>query len=325
MTAPTDPGRDTPDTPGRSKDPVVSVVLVSYNTKNLTLNGLAALRAATARVPIEVIVVDNASADGSADAIAELDDVTVLRLDTNVGFARAANHGAARAIGRYLLLVNPDTEPIGDVIGELVAFADAHPEHRVYTGRTLREDGTDDGRSAHALPSLWGYVCFATALSSIFRSSARFNPDELPAFDRARGGEVPAVSGCLLLVDLVLWRELGGFSNEYFMYSEDIDLSARARDLGARPVLVPTALLKHVGGAASSTVNKRVMVLRGKIEYVRRRWSRPRAATAGLLLRTGVAVRAIAGPGWRDVWRQRSVWGAGWTGTSAKAATVRSW
>ncbi|MGI5178511.1 glycosyltransferase family 2 protein [Dactylosporangium sp. CA-152071] len=303
-----------------SLDPLVSVVLVSYNTRELTLKNLAGLQAGTA-VPIEIIVVDNASTDNSAAAIGHAyPEVRVLHQPVNLGFGNAVNLGAAHAKGRWILLINPDTEPVGDVIRTLVEYAGSHPEYRIYTGRTLRADHTDDGHSVHALPSLWGYVCFATGLSSLRRRSQLFNPDELPGLDRVIGGEVPAVSGCLLLIDRPLWEQLGGFTPDYFMYSEDIDLSARARDLGARPVLVPEAQLLHVGGAASSTVNKRIMVLRGKTTFVRLRWSPGRAKVARLLMSAGVLVRSAAGAGWRDVWRQRATWLSGWPAPTAPAA-----
>lgn len=295
-----------------NQEPLVSVVLVSYNTREHTLKNLAALQAGTV-VPIEVLVVDNASTDNSAAAIGHAyPEVRVLRQPTNLGFGNAVNLGAAQARGRWILLINPDTEPIGDVIRTLVEFAATHPANRIYTGRTLRADHTDDGHSVHALPSLWGYCCFATGLSSVFRRSGRFNPDELPGLDRAIGGEVPAVSGCLLLIDRPLWEQLGGFTPDYFMYSEDIDLSTRARALGARPFLVPEAQLLHVGGAASSTVNKRIMVLRGKATYVRLRWTPGRARAAKALMAVGVLLRAAVGKGWRDVWMQRHTWLAGW-------------
>jgi GT2 family glycosyltransferase len=314
--------------------PAVTVIVVSYNTRELTLRGLAGLRAAGTTVPFDIIVVDNASTDGSADAIdAAMPGTTVVRMDRNVGFAGAVNRAAAQATGDWLLLVNPDAEPVGDLIGALVGYATAHPGHGIYTGRTLHADGTDDGRSAWGLPSLWAYACFATGLSTVARGSRWFNPEALPDYDRRTAREVPAVSGCLLLIDRVLFDKLGGFSPAYFMYSEDLDLCTRAAAYGARPVLVPDAKLLHVGGASSSSVTKRVMVLRGKCTYLRLHWSGPKAAAGRALLATGVLVRAVGGVllrrgGWGDVWRQRSVWLAGWSGpgngTSANAATVRS-
>lgn len=299
--------------------PIVTVIVVSYNTRELTLRSLASLAAASGSVPYEVILVDNASTDDSAGAVDRSGlAAKVLRLPRNVGFARAVNAGAAHARGQYLMLLNPDATPVGDVVDALLGFALAHPRHRVYAGRTLRADGTDDGRSVFALPSLWSYLCFATGLSTVFRRSRLFNPDELPGLDRAVPAEVPAASGCLLLLERAFFESIGGFSPAYFMYSEDVDLCARAAAAGAAPVLVPAAKVVHVGGASSTSAGKRVMVLRGKTTYLRLHWSRQRAAAGRALLAAGVAVRAagsrVTGRAgyWREVWAQRSTWLAGW-------------
>jgi GT2 family glycosyltransferase len=299
--------------------PLVSVVLVSYQTRELTLGCLAALREACTAVPYETIVVDNASTDDSADTVAAaVPEARVVRLAHNVGFGRAVNAGAELAQGRWLLLVNPDTEPVGDVVAAFVAAARARPDAKLYTGRTLRPDHTDDGRSCFGLPSLWSLVCFATGLSTVFRRSRWLNPEELPGLDRSRPAPVPAASGCLLLIERETFERLGGFTPDYFMYSEDIDLCVRAAALGAGPVLVPEAQVTHLGGAASTSVNKRVMVLRGKCTYLRLRWPGRRAAAGRALLASGIALRALgsrltgrAGY-WRDVWAQRTTWLAGW-------------
>lgn len=299
--------------------PMVSVIVVSYHTRELILRCLRALYAQSQAVPFEVIVVDNASTDGSAEVVeAEFPTARVVRLAQNVGFARAVNAGAERASGRYVMTLNPDAELVGDVIGEFVLFATDRPGLRVYAGRTLDLSGADDGHSAFALPSLWAYFCFATGLSTVFRRRQFFNPENLPALDRSVAVPVPAASGCLLMVDRGLWQELGGFAPDYFMYSEDIDLCARAAEHGATPTLVPAARVLHVGGAASTSVGKRVMVLRGKSTYLRLRWSSSRAALGRGLLAAGVAVRAagatLTGRAtyWREVWAQRRLWLAGW-------------
>jgi GT2 family glycosyltransferase len=311
-------------------NPVVTVVVVSYNTRELTVRGLKALRAASSSVPFEVVLVDNASSDGSADAVEQAGlGARVVRLPENVGFARAVNAGAAHARGQYLLLLNPDAEPVDDVIGALVTFATVNPAHKVYAGRTLGAEGNDDGRSVFGLPSLWGYVCFATGLSTVFRRSRFFNPEELPGLDRTVATEVPAASGCLLLLEKTFFDSLGGFSPAYFMYSEDVDLCARATAAGASPILVPAARVVHVGGASSTSVGKRVMVLRGKTTYLRLRWPRRRAALGRALLAAGIAVRAagarVTGRAgyWTEVWRQRSIWLAGWPPADAAREQAR--
>ncbi|WP_433318531.1 glycosyltransferase family 2 protein [Micromonospora chersina] len=303
--------------------PSVSVLMVSYQTRELTLRALGGLRDTCVGTPYEVVVVDNASTDHAAEAVAAaFPSATVDRLPVNVGFGRAVNRAATHARGEWLLLMNPDTEPDGDVITALVAYAAEHPEHGIYTGRTLHVDGTDDFRSCFALPSLRGYLAFALGLSTVGRRvhwlGRWFNPEELPGYDRTQPREVPAVSGCLMLIRRDLFTELGGFTPDYFMYSEDIDLCTRAAALGAHPVLVPHARLRHLGGASSSTANKTMMVLRGKCTYVRLHWPRRRAAAARALLAMGVGLRASIGAllrrgsAWRTVWRNRGTWLPGW-------------
>nr|MDT0658332.1 glycosyltransferase family 2 protein [Micromonospora sp. DSM 115978] len=299
--------------------PAVSVIMVSYQTRDLILRSLTTLRETCTSEPYEVIVVDNASADGSADAVAAaFPDARVVRMARNVGFGRAVNAGARYATGRWVLLLNPDTEPVGDLVGQCVRFARAHPRHRIYVGRTLRPDGSDDGRSVFGWPSLWGYVCFATGLSTAFRRSALFNPEELPGLDRAVPVRVPAGSGCLLLVDRALFTALAGFTPDYFMYGEDVDLCYRASRFGAQPVLVPQARVVHHNGAASSSVGKRVMLMRGKTTFLRLRWSPTRARAGLALLAAGIAARAagarLTGRAgyWRAVWTQRRTWLDGW-------------
>lgn len=312
--------------------PSVSVLMVSYHTRELTLRALGGLHNNCASTPYQVVVVDNASGDGTAEAVAAaFPTATVDQLAVNVGFGRAVNRAATHARGEWLLLMNPDTEPVGDVIAALVGYATEHPEHGIYTGRTLHTDDTDDLRSCFALPSLRGYLAFAMGLSTLGRRvrwlGPWLNPEELPGYDRTQPREVPAVSGCLMLIRRDLFAELGGFAPDYFMYSEDIDLCTRAAVLGARPVLVPHARLRHLGGASSSTPNKITMLMRGKCTYLRLRWPRRRAAAGRALLAAGVGMRAGAAAllrresAWRTVWRDRGVWLPGWPAPQGDGAT----
>jgi GT2 family glycosyltransferase len=304
--------------------PDVSVVIVSYNTRELTQRCLRQLLdSRTDAVSFDVTVVDNASADGSADAIAAaFPEVRLIRLADNVGWGRAVNRGAVASAGEYLQLLNPDAAPVGHPVTELHRFARQHPQHRIYTARTLHADGTDDMYCCWGLPSLRGYLGFATGLSTAFPASSWTNPEGLPGYDRRSVREVPAVSGCAMLIERDLFNQLGGFDPQYFLYSDDIDLCTRAAALGARPVVVPDAAVVHVGGASSSSEGQSIKILRGKATYVRRHWSRPRARLALGLLVAGIGVRAVGktvlgrdrarGVDWTAVWRERRVWSAGW-------------
>jgi GT2 family glycosyltransferase len=304
--------------------PDASVVIVSYNTRELTLRCLRELRASrTSDVSFDIAVVDNASVDGSADAIAAgFPDVRLIRLAENVGWGRAVNRGVVATDGEYVLLLNPDTTPIGHPVADLVTFARRHPEHGLYTGRTLRPDGSDDGYSAWGLPSLWSFFCFASGLSTLLPRQRWANPEGLPHYDRRSVREVPAISGCCMLVERGLFYRLGGFDPVYFLYSDDIDLCTRARSLGARPVIVPDAAVVHVGGASSSSDEQRVRLLRGRATYVRRHRPRSRRGLALGLMTAGVGLRALGasvlgkdrsrGVDWVSVWRERRIWLAGW-------------
>lgn len=296
----------------------VSIVVISYNTKELTLDMLSRLPAACAGVTAEIIVVDNASADGSADAIcAAFPDLTVARSATNLGFARAVNLAAAQAHGRYLLLVNPDTRPDGPFVTELVETADKNPDAGIYGGRTVREDGSDF-LAGYGFPTLWSSFCFAALLSTVARRSRVFNPEELPALDRSQPGPVPAISGCLFMINRELFALLGGFDPQYFMYCEDADLCLRATRHGAAPMLVPSARVIHLVGRSSSTSErpgprKVEMLLKGKITFLDKNWSRPRARVGRALLSVGVWLRGVLGKEpWRTVWRNRREWKNGW-------------
>ncbi|MFV2018055.1 glycosyltransferase family 2 protein [Micromonospora sp. LOL_023] len=304
--------------------PDVSIIIVSYNTSELIRRCLTELYASlTPQVTAEVVVVDNASGDVSADAIAtHFPQVRLVRLTTNVGFGRGVNRGAMVSSGRYLLCLNPDTLPVGHPVTELVTFADQHPGHGLYTGRTLHPDGTDDNYSCWGMPSLWSVFGFASGLSTAFRGRAWADPEGLPDYDRRSVREVPALSGCILLIERELFGRLGGFDPQYFLYSEDIDLSARARELGARPLLTPTAQVVHLVGASSSSDGQRIRLLRGKATYLRRHWSPLRARIAVGMLAAGVGLRAIGktvlgrdrsrGVDWVGVWRARADWAAGY-------------
>ena len=141
--------------------PALSVIVVSYNTRAMTLDCLASLRDET-RADFETIVVDNASTDGSAEAIAAAFPEMVLLAETaNHGFAGANNLAARRARGEYLLLLNPDTLVLDGAVDRLLAFARARPEAGIWGGRTLYGDRSLNPASCWGRMTLWNLFCRA--------------------------------------------------------------------------------------------------------------------------------------------------------------------
>jgi N-acetylglucosaminyl-diphospho-decaprenol L-rhamnosyltransferase len=301
--------------------PGVSIVIVSYRCREAARACLASIFEHRPEVAFEVIVLDNASGDGTAEMVAsEFPDVRLLALEDNLGFAAGCNRAAEEARGEYVLLLNPDTVVHEGAIDNLVGFARARPEHGLYGGRTLDPDGSVNPGSCWALPSLWSLTCFATMLSWAFKGSRLFDPEAIGGWRRDTVREVGIVTGCLLLVPTPLWRELDGFDTRFFMYGEDADLALRAHALGFRPAITPESVVTHEIGVSSSTrPDKLVLLFRGKVTLLRKHWSPVRRRLGITLLLLGVGARALlasvrsAGSedratAWPAVWAARRSW-----------------
>jgi hypothetical protein len=302
-------------------NPVVSVVIVSYNVRDWIARCLASLPAATSH-ELEVIVVDNASGDGSADVVAEaFPGAQLVRNEHNVGFARAVNRGADLAKGEYVLLLNPDGWAEPGSIDALVAHARAHPEYVVVGGRTVTPDGDLDPRSCWAAPSLWSLASSALMLSTLRPGHPLLDPEAMGGYRRDHARPVDIVTGCLFLVALEDWRALGGFDERFFVYGEDAEFCLRATaETGRACAVTPDAVMVHAVGASSATrPDKHELLLAGKVTLVRSRWTRLRASAGTGLIVAGVGVRVLAervGVGrrdtdWAEVWRRRRRWRRG--------------
>ena len=190
----------------------VSLLIVTYQCGTAARDCLASIYETTSGVEFEVVVVDNASTDGTADLVrAEFPQARLLALDENIGFARGVNLAASEAEGEYLLLLNPDTVVHEGAVANMVEFARRRPGHGLYGGRTLRPDGTVDPGSCWGQPSLWSLFCFASMLSTAFKRSRVFNPEALGGWQRDSVREVGVVTGCLLLAPRTVWEQLDGF------------------------------------------------------------------------------------------------------------------
>lgn len=297
----------------------LSIVIVSYNTREATL---ACIESAVIAAPsdTEIVLVDNGSRDGSADAVrARFPAAVVVEAGGNLGFARGVNRGVSASSGEYVLLLNPDTISKPGSLSALVNFALEHPEYGIYGGRTLRPDGTTDPSSCWGAPSLWSLTCFATGLSTAFRRNRLFDPESLGRWDRDSVREVPVITGCLLLMRRDDWNALGGMDEVFFLYGEDAEFSLRAARAGLRPVIVPEAVIVHeVGGSTSSNGVKMSMVMAGKVTMLERSWSASRARAGIALLVFGTGLRAalerLTGRHgtWRRVWSRRADWKPGY-------------
>lgn len=300
--------------------PDVSILLVTYRCRDEAAACLRSIYETAGGPEVEVVVLDNASGDGTAELVAsEFPQARLVASDENLGFALGVNRAAEQASGEFVLLLNPDMEVHPGAIQALVEFARAHPEHGLYGGRTLDPDGSVNPGSCWGAPSLWSLFCFAALLSTTFKRNGLFDPESLGGWKRDSVREVDIVTGCLLLAPRTLWQELGGFDTRFFMYGEDADLSVRARALGYRPAITPDAVVTHEIGVSSATrEDKLILLFRGKATLLRKHWRGPRLRLGLALLSAGVGLRALlavlgrrsegrAGA-WPEVWRERQDW-----------------
>ncbi|MEQ9096881.1 MAG: glycosyltransferase family 2 protein [Phycisphaerales bacterium] len=317
-----------------TNDSRVAILVISYNTKEMTLACLRTIREGASKTSHEVIVVDNASSDGSADAILrEFPGFRVIASEDNLGFARANNLAATHATAERLLLLNPDTLVDPGAIDELVTFADRNPKAGIWGGRTRFGDGSPNPTSCWRRPTPWSVFCSASALAGLFKGSRLFNPESLGVLPDGAELPVDVVTGCLLMIDRELWEKLDGFDPAFFMYGEDADLCLRARGLGASPMVTARADIVHYGGQ-SDTVrpDKIVRLYTARRQLYARHWGRAWQWWAdvgpmmNVLRRRAVArLRCAIGRGkpakepgtFDEVWARRREWtGSGALGES---------
>jgi GT2 family glycosyltransferase len=319
--------------PANAATPLVSIVIVSYNTCDETLACLASLQAQTVGFPYEIIVVDNASPDGSAEAIrGAYPGIRLIESKDNLGFAGGNNVAAKYARAEHILLLNPDTIILDRAIERLWTFAQAHPKAQIWGSRTLFGDGRLDPTGCFARMTPWSLLCRATGLSNAFPASSFFNGEAYAGWQRDTVREIDIIAGCYLLIARDLWERLGGFDPVFFMYGEEADLCLRAAALGARPLHTPDAPIIHLGGVSEKTrAGKMIKLLAAKATLIDRYFhalSRPlghaslafwpwsRLWTLRLRARLTPTPAAIEEAAvWQDIWAARPRWKDGFSKT----------
>jgi len=238
--------------------PLVSVIIVSYNTRELLLQCLDALGKAT-EVPHEVIVVDNGSRDGSAEAVEQrFPDAFVVR-QQNVGFGRGNNAGLQQAGGRFVLLLNSDVLVRPRCVDRLADFLLLHPEVGAVGPRLIRPNGELDLACKRGFPTPRASFFRVVGLSRVFRHSRFFNAYNLGNLDEREEHEIDSGTGACLLVRRSTIDQVGFFDPDFFMYGEDLDLCFRIKEGGWKVVYLPTAQAVHLKGQSTRQATGRML------------------------------------------------------------------
>lgn len=271
----------------------VSIIIISFNTSELLRDCLKSVVTQSEGLNYEIIVVDNASTDGSVEMVErDFDSVRLIKNEKNTGFAAANNQAIAQAKGKYILLLNPDTVVLDKAIQKTIAFADSHKEAAVVGPCVLNPDRTVQ-RTCSMYPSVLNFMLSSTYLYKLFPKSKLFGRELMTWWDRNDTREVQVVSGCYMLIRREAIEQVGVMDDGYFFYAEETDWCYRFNKAGWKLMFTPDARIIHYGGASSSQRKVDMMLqLRGSLLlFMKKHHSKPAYAFCCVLVATFFLVR----------------------------------
>jgi len=254
---------------------VLSVVVLSWNTRELTLACLRALFAEAPKHSREVIVVDNGSDDGSADAVvASYPQVRMIRNAENRLYAAGNNQGASAAAGDYVVTLNSDTEVRVGALDQLVDFLRSEPEYGAVAPRLSDPDGSVQ-RACQRFPTFATALCFDSWFGSFWpgrRAVARYLMED---FDHLSSRDVDQPPGAVCMLRAEDWRALGGFDEDLALFYNDVDLCLRIHARGQKIRYLATAEVMHHRGASTRNFAKMLVTWhRNRLTYYRKHYGR---------------------------------------------------
>lgn len=268
--------------------PDISVVIVTWNTKKLACECLASLRQSCAALSMEVTVVDNASSDGTAAAIAEqYPEVRLIRNGSNLGFARANNIGIRASSGKYVCLINSDVIVPDNCLETMFRYMERQPRIGVLGPKMRLADGSI-GDSCMRFPTVWNWFCRAFALDSMFKSSGLFGGFLMTDFRYDKVMSVDVLTGWFWMIRSEAIGQVGVLDERYFMYGEDIEWCKRFRLAGWDIVFYPEAEAVHHCAASSSQAPIRFYIEMQKANMQYLRCYHKQFALAGFWLAIGL-------------------------------------
>ncbi|MFQ5602918.1 MAG: glycosyltransferase [bacterium] len=230
----------------------LSVIIVNYNVKDFLEQTLVSVMKSLQSITGEIIVVDNASHDGSVNLLREkFPQVKLIENQTNVGFSRASNQGLRAAQGEYLVLLNPDTVVQEDTFTSMLAFYKRHPDTGMLGCKILNPDGSLQLACRRSFPTPWIAFTKLSGLSYLFPRSKLFGKYNLTYLNPDQPCEVDAISGSFMMIRNDILTEVGFLDEAYFMYGEDLDWCFRIRAHGWKVRYFPGTKIIHFKGESS--------------------------------------------------------------------------
>jgi N-acetylglucosaminyl-diphospho-decaprenol L-rhamnosyltransferase len=270
----------------------LSIIIVNWNSKEFLMNCLASVETQTSGVKYEIVVIDSGSFDGCEQMLKEsYPHVLYLQSDSNIGFAKANNVAFRASVGDHVLFLNPDTKLVGPAVSVMMQYLRELPEAGAVGCRLLNSDGSLQTTCVQAFPTIVGQFVNSHALRAIFPRWSIWGTEALyGASDRPT--KVEAISGACIMLKRRVFEDVGLFSEEYFMYAEDIDLCYKVRQAGYASYYIPEATVLHFGGGSSDKAPSEfavVMMRKSILQFL----NKTRGSIYGLTYRASTALLAI--------------------------------
>ena len=234
----------------------LSIVIVNYNVKEFLQNLLHSIEKASSNISKEIIIIDNASDDGSVEVIKDkFPSTKLIENKINVGFGKANNQGLEIARGEHILFINPDCIVSEDTFDKLITFFESNPNCGLAGCKILNSDGSLQLACRRSFPGPWTSFTKVTGLSGLFPNSKIFARYNLTYRDENKTYEVDAVSGSFMMMRRDVYKKTGGFDEQFFMYGEDLDLCYRVQKAGYKVFYVHNTQVIHYKGESTKRSN----------------------------------------------------------------------
>jgi GT2 family glycosyltransferase len=297
--------------------PDVSVIIVNYNTSHLLDRCFAALETGCGALQLQIIIVDNASRDSSAEILrTRFRFAEIIENSVNVGFGRANNQALSKVRGRFVLLLNTDAFVSPDTLPMTVSYMEAHPSCGVLGVKLVSEDGVLQ-QSSRYFPTPWNLFLLVTGLSRLFPGVRLV--DDL-SWDYSTVRECDWVTGCYYLIRREVIDQVGLFDPRFFMYYEEVDHCRAVREAGWNVMCYPYSSVVHIGGesvrsvgSVTRTGQNLALQVESELLYFRKHYGRRGLLTGVSLAMAGDVINAIKGMLKLDMARATAVAQHSWT------------
>lgn len=230
----------------------LSIIIVSYNTKELLRKCLSSIDIVHNDLQYEVIVVDNDSTDGSSDMVQkEFKDVLLIKNDKNYGFSKANNIGVKKSKGKTILFLNPDTVVNKDALLKTHEFLLSKDTTGIVTCRVNLQNGQMDDACHRGFPTPWNSLCHFSGLSKLFPKTKLFSGYNQTWKNLDSSHEIDSCVGAFMMVKREVGEQIGWWDEDYFWYGEDLDFCYRVKEKGWQVWYYPEVSILHYKGASS--------------------------------------------------------------------------